>query len=119
MLTGDPVRVQVSKQQVIPLYPNRKSPRWLETAESLLAVFRDLGAARDNSGRRKGSQFNINAISNREPGGWRGPTTSTQGRDVAQDVARQSVGLDRLPVQRLYDKLWRAAILKHAFDRRR
>ena len=30
MLTGDLVRVRISKERVIPLYLNRSSPQWLE-----------------------------------------------------------------------------------------
>ena len=41
MLTGDLVRVRISKERVIPLYLNRESPQWLEAAESLLAIFRE------------------------------------------------------------------------------
>src|SRR3954451_24093640 len=41
MLTGDLVRVRISKERVIPLYLNRESAQWLEAAESLLAVFRE------------------------------------------------------------------------------
>ncbi|MFO0907281.1 MAG: DUF790 family protein [Isosphaeraceae bacterium] len=41
MLTGNLVRVAVSKQRVIPRYLNRESAQWLEVAESLLLIFRD------------------------------------------------------------------------------
>src|SRR5437588_12679160 len=41
MLTGNLVRVRVSKQRVIPLYLNPDSPDWLEVAESLLLIFRE------------------------------------------------------------------------------
>ena len=41
MLTGDLVRVRISKERVIPLYLNRESPQWLEVAESLLLIFRE------------------------------------------------------------------------------
>lgn len=41
MLTGDLVRVRISKERVIPLYLNRDSSQWLESAESLLAIFRE------------------------------------------------------------------------------
>src|SRR3954453_14825726 len=41
MLTGDLVRVRISKERVIPFYLNRESPQWLEAAESLLAIFRE------------------------------------------------------------------------------
>ena len=36
MLTGDLVRVKISKQRVIPLYIDRDAAHWLEAAESLL-----------------------------------------------------------------------------------
>lgn len=41
MLTGDLVRVKISKERVLPLYLNRESAQWLEAAESLLAIFRE------------------------------------------------------------------------------
>ncbi len=41
MLTGDLVRVKTSKQRVIPLYIDRNAAHWLETAESLLLLFRE------------------------------------------------------------------------------
>lgn len=41
MLTGNLVRVAVSKQRVIPRYLNRESQQWLEVAEGLLMIFRD------------------------------------------------------------------------------
>jgi predicted nuclease of restriction endonuclease-like RecB superfamily len=41
MLTGDLVRVKTSKQRVIPLYIDRNASHWLETAESLLLLFRE------------------------------------------------------------------------------
>jgi predicted nuclease of restriction endonuclease-like RecB superfamily len=41
MLTGDMVRVKISKERVIPLYIDRESGRWLEAAESLLLLFRE------------------------------------------------------------------------------
>jgi uncharacterized protein len=41
MLTGDLVRTRTTKQRVIPLYLNRQDERWLETAESLLLLFRE------------------------------------------------------------------------------
>jgi predicted nuclease of restriction endonuclease-like RecB superfamily len=41
MLTGDLVRARTSKQRVIPLYLDRTDERWLETAESLLLLFRE------------------------------------------------------------------------------
>ncbi len=41
MLTGDLVRVRTSKQRVIPIYLDRSDERWLETAESLLLLFRE------------------------------------------------------------------------------
>jgi predicted nuclease of restriction endonuclease-like RecB superfamily len=41
MLTGNLVRVAVSKQRVIPRYLHRESQQWLEVAESLLLIFRE------------------------------------------------------------------------------
>ena len=41
MLTGDLVRVKISKQRVIPLYIDREAAHWLEAAESLLLLFRE------------------------------------------------------------------------------
>jgi predicted nuclease of restriction endonuclease-like RecB superfamily len=41
MLTGDLVRVRTSQERVVPLYINRNSAKWLEAAESLLAIFRE------------------------------------------------------------------------------
>jgi predicted nuclease of restriction endonuclease-like RecB superfamily len=41
MLTGNLVRVAVSKQRVLPRYLNRESAQWLEVAESLLMIFRE------------------------------------------------------------------------------
>src|ERR1700731_3823415 len=41
MLTGDLVRTRTTKQRVIPLYLDRANERWLETAESLLLLFRE------------------------------------------------------------------------------
>jgi predicted nuclease of restriction endonuclease-like RecB superfamily len=41
VLTGDLVRVRLSKERVIPLYIDRESSRWLEAAESLLLLFRE------------------------------------------------------------------------------
>ncbi len=41
MLTGDLVRVKISKQRVIPLYIDRDADHWLEAAESLLLLFRE------------------------------------------------------------------------------
>ena len=41
MLTGNLVRVVVSKQRVIPRYIHRESQQWLEAAESLLLIFRE------------------------------------------------------------------------------
>lgn len=41
MLTGNLVRVRVSKSRVIPLYLPREDPTWLEVAESLLLIFRE------------------------------------------------------------------------------
>jgi uncharacterized protein len=41
MLTGDLVRTRTTKQRVIPIYLNRSDERWLETAESLLLLFRE------------------------------------------------------------------------------
>lgn len=41
MLTGDLVRVKTAKQRVIPLYIDREHSHWLETAESLLLLFRE------------------------------------------------------------------------------
>lgn len=41
MLTGDLMRVKISKERVLPLYLNRESAQWLEAAESLLAIFRE------------------------------------------------------------------------------
>jgi len=41
MLTGDLIRVRISKQRVIPLYIARNAPNWLEAAESLLLLFRE------------------------------------------------------------------------------
>ena len=41
MLTGDLIRVKVSKERILPLYLNRESAQWLEAAESLLAIFRE------------------------------------------------------------------------------
>lgn len=41
MLTGDLVRVKISKERVLPLYLNRESAQWLEAAESLLMIFRE------------------------------------------------------------------------------
>lgn len=41
MLTGNLVRVRISRGRVIPLYLRRDDPAWLEVAESLLLVFRE------------------------------------------------------------------------------
>ncbi len=41
MLSGNLVRVAVSKQRVIPRYLPRESQQWLEVAESLLLIFRE------------------------------------------------------------------------------
>lgn len=41
MLTGDLLRVKISKERVLPLYLPRDSSQWLEAAESLLAIFRE------------------------------------------------------------------------------
>ena len=41
MLTGNLVRVRMSKHRVIPLYLDRADPQWLEVAESLLLIFRE------------------------------------------------------------------------------
>ncbi len=41
MLTGDLMRVRVSKERILPLYLNRESAQWLEAAESLLLIFRE------------------------------------------------------------------------------
>ena len=41
MLTGNLVRVRVSKSRVIPLYLKREEETWLEVAESLLLIFRE------------------------------------------------------------------------------
>src|SRR5271157_438300 len=41
MLTGDLVRVRISKQRVIPQYIDRDAAHWLEAAESLLLLFRE------------------------------------------------------------------------------
>src|SRR5450759_4046210 len=41
MLSGNLVRVAVSKERVIPRYLNRESQQWLEVAESLLMIFRE------------------------------------------------------------------------------
>jgi predicted nuclease of restriction endonuclease-like RecB superfamily len=41
MLTGDLVRVKISKQRVMPLYIDREAPHWLEAAESLLLLYRE------------------------------------------------------------------------------
>lgn len=41
MLTGNLVRVRISKSRVIPLYLPRDDPYWLEVAESLLLIFRE------------------------------------------------------------------------------
>src|SRR3954471_19885163 len=41
MLSGNLVRVAVSKQRVIPRYLPRESQQWLEVAESLLMIFRE------------------------------------------------------------------------------
>src|SRR5437868_3563668 len=41
MLTGDLVRVKISKQRVVPLYIDRYAPHWLEAAESLLLLYRE------------------------------------------------------------------------------
>lgn len=47
MLTGNLVRVGVSKQRIIPRYLNRESPQWLEVAESLLMIYREgIGSTR-------------------------------------------------------------------------
>ena len=43
-----------------------------------------------NSGRGKGPQFKANARSNRQPGDWHAPTTSSEGWEVADGVAHQS-----------------------------
>jgi predicted nuclease of restriction endonuclease-like RecB superfamily len=40
MLTGDLVRVRITKQRVIPRYLDRTAEPWLEAAESLLMLFR-------------------------------------------------------------------------------
>src|SRR5262245_66377733 len=41
MLTGNLVRVRISKSRVLPLYIRADDPNWLEVAESLLLVFRE------------------------------------------------------------------------------
>jgi predicted nuclease of restriction endonuclease-like RecB superfamily len=41
MLTGQLVRTRTTRQRVIPLYLDRANERWLETAESLLLLFRE------------------------------------------------------------------------------
>jgi len=41
MLTGDLMRVKISKERVLPMYLNRDAAQWLEAAESLLAIFRE------------------------------------------------------------------------------
>lgn len=41
MLTGNLVRVRISRGRVIPLYLRRDDPNWLEVAESLLLIFRE------------------------------------------------------------------------------
>jgi len=41
MLTGDLVRVKISRQRVIPQYIDRDAGHWLEAAESLLLLFRE------------------------------------------------------------------------------
>lgn len=41
MLTGNLVRVAVSKERVIPRFLDRENVRWREVAESLLTIFRD------------------------------------------------------------------------------
>ena len=41
MLTGDLVRVKISKQRVVPLYIDREAAHWLEAAESLLLLYRE------------------------------------------------------------------------------
>ncbi|RUL87689.1 DUF790 family protein [Tautonia sociabilis] len=41
MLTGNLVRVRISKNRVIPQYLDRDNPYWLEVAESLLLIFRE------------------------------------------------------------------------------
>lgn len=41
MLTGNLVRIRISKGRIIPLYLNRDNPEWIEVAESLLLIFRE------------------------------------------------------------------------------
>ena len=41
MLTGNLVRVAVSRERIIPRYLHRDAPNWLEVAESLLMIFRE------------------------------------------------------------------------------
>jgi predicted nuclease of restriction endonuclease-like RecB superfamily len=41
MLTGNLVRVRISKERVVPRYLHRENAHWLEMAESLLVVFRE------------------------------------------------------------------------------
>src|SRR5208282_2563724 len=53
-----------------------------------------------NSGRGKGPWFKANARSDRQPGDWHAPTTSSEGWEVADGVAHQSEELAGLPVLR-------------------
>src|SRR5205085_8119216 len=40
-LTGNLVRVRISRGRVVPQYIDRDDPNWLEVAESLLVIFRE------------------------------------------------------------------------------
>src|SRR5262249_17443393 len=100
MLTGDLVRVKVSKQRVVPLYIDRDAPHWLEAAESLLLLFRD------GTGMTRGEiESEVDA---RFGGGGKATQVQRGLAKVLEDRAEFEVVAD-VPPEEVRDKVFTAA----------
>ena len=100
MLTGDLVRVKISRQRVIPLFIDRDAEHWLEAAESLLLLFRE------GAGMTRGE---IDAEIDELFGGGAKATQVYRGlAKVLEDRAEFEVVAD-VPPEQVRDKVFTAA----------
>jgi hypothetical protein len=109
MLTGNLVLVQTSKHRVQPRYIDRDAPHWLETAESLLLIFRG------GVGQTRGEiQDDVAALTG-EGGGFSVLVARGLAK-VLEDRAQFEVVADAVP-ERVRERVFSAAASQRAASR--